>query len=166
YALLGLDVSPATVIGLLTILAYSLYDTVVVFDKVQENTAGLFDSSGATYGEQVNLPINQTVMRSINTSIFSLVPIAALLVIAVWLMGLGTLKEIAVVQFFGVTCGTCNPRCCAARTLVRLKIRQMRCREHAERALHPRARVGAREGPAEEFEAAPRAGTRSVVSPN
>src|SRR5699024_9320807 len=154
YALLGLDVSPATVIGLLTILAYSLYDTVVVFDKVQENTAGLFVSSRATYGEQVNLAINQTVMRSINTSIFSLVPIAALLVIAVWLMGVGTLKDLALVQFIGVICGTFNSIFFAAPMLVSLKMRQKKYREHDERVLKTRERVAAGEEPAEDFEEA------------
>lgn len=166
YSLLGLDVSPATVIGLLTILAYSLYDTVVVFDKVQENTAGLFDSNRATYGEQVNLAINQTVMRSINTSIFSLVPIAALLVIAVWLMGVGTLKDLALVQFIGVICGTFNSIFFAAPMLVSLKMRQKKYREHDERVLKARERVAAGEEPAEDSEQEPRAGTRTVVSPN
>ncbi|AGE36518.1 protein translocase subunit SecF [Corynebacterium urealyticum] len=166
YALLGLDVSPATVIGLLTILAYSLYDTVVVFDKVQENTAGLFDSNRATYGEQVNLAINQTVMRSINTSIFSLVPIAALLVIAVWLMGVGTLKDLALVQFIGVICGTFNSIFFAAPMLVSLKMRQQKYREHDDRVLQARERVAAGEEPAEDSEEEPRAGTRTVVSPN
>lgn len=166
YALLGLDVSPATVIGLLTILAYSLYDTVVVFDKVQENTAGLLDSNRATYGEQVNLAINQTVMRSINTSIFSLVPIAALLVIAVWLMGVGTLKDLAVVQFIGVICGTFNSIFFAAPMLVSLKMRQQKYREHDEKVMKARERVAAGEEPVDDSEEAPRAGTRTVVSPN
>ena len=166
YALLGLDVSPATVIGLLTILAYSLYDTVVVFDKVQENTAGLFDSNRATYGEQVNLAINQTVMRSINTSIFSLVPIAALLVIAVWLMGVGTLKDLALVQFIGVICGTFNSIFFAAPMLVSLKMRQKKYQEHDEQVRKARERAAAGEEPADDAEDAPRAGTRTVVSPN
>lgn len=166
YALLGLDVSPATVIGLLTILAYSLYDTVVVFDKVQENTAGLFDSNRATYGEQVNLAINQTVMRSINTSIFSLVPIAALLVIAVWLMGVGTLKDLALVQFIGVICGTFNSIFFAAPMLVSLKMRQKKYQEHDEQVRKARERAAAGEEPADDAEEVPRAGTRTVVSPN
>lgn len=166
YALLGLDVSPATVIGLLTILAYSLYDTVVVFDKVQENTAGLLDSNRATYGEQVNLAINQTVMRSVNTSIFSLVPIAALLVIAVWLMGVGTLKDLAVVQFIGVICGTFNSIFFAAPMLVSLKMRQQKYREHDEKVMKARERVAAGEEPVDDSEEAPRAGARTVVSPN
>lgn len=166
YALLGLDVSPATVIGLLTILAYSLYDTVVVFDKVQENTAGLFDSNRATYGEQVNLAINQTVMRSINTSIFSLVPIAALLVIAVWLMGVGTLKDLALVQFIGVICGTFNSIFFAAPMLVSLKMRQKKYQEHDEQVFKARERAAAGEEPADDAQDVPRAGTRTVVSPN
>ncbi len=81
YALAGFEVSPATVIGLLTILGYSLYDTVVVFDKVRENTAGLLSSSRSTYSQAANLALNQTLVRSINTSIIALLPVAAILFI-------------------------------------------------------------------------------------
>ena len=79
YALAGFDVSPATVIGLLTILGYSLYDTVVVFDKVRENTAGLLGSSRSTYSQAANLALNQTLVRSINTSLIALLPVAGIL---------------------------------------------------------------------------------------
>lgn len=133
YALIGFEVSPATVIGLLTILAYSLYDTVVVFDKVKENTAGLFGSLRATYAERVNLAINQTIMRSINTSIFSVVPITALLVVAVGLMGVGTLKDLALVQFIGVIAGTFSSIFFAAPLLVTFKMRQEKYRAHTAR---------------------------------
>lgn len=168
YAILGLEVSPATIIGLLTILAYSLYDTVVVFDKVQENTSGLFSSTRATYSEQVNLAINQTVMRSINTSIFSVVPIAALLVIAVGLMGVGTLKDLALVQFIGVIEGTFNSIFFAAPMLVSLKMRSKKYRYHEKRVLK------AREGQSSESGAEPEEsdvltavdGRRTVSSPN
>ncbi len=81
YALAGFQVSPATVIGLLTILGYSLYDTVVVFDKVRENTAGLLTSARSTYSQAANLALNQTLVRSINTSIIALLPVAAILFI-------------------------------------------------------------------------------------
>lgn len=133
YALIGLEVSPATVIGLLTILAYSLYDTVVIFDKVQENTAGLLNSTRATYSEQVNLAVNQTIMRSINTSIFSVVPIAALLVVAVGIMGVGTLKDLALVQFIGVIAGTFSSIFFAAPFLVSFKMRQEKYQQHEAR---------------------------------
>ena len=79
YALTGFQVSPATVIGLLTILGYSLYDTVVVFDKVRENTAGLTGTRKSTYSEAANLALNQTLVRSINTSLIALLPVAAIL---------------------------------------------------------------------------------------
>ncbi|HIW95492.1 MAG TPA: protein translocase subunit SecF [Candidatus Corynebacterium gallistercoris] len=138
YALVGFEVSPATVIGLLTILAYSLYDTVVVFDKIQENTAGLFNSTRATYAEQTNLAVNQTIMRSINTSIFSAVPIASLLVVAVGIMGVGTLKDLALVQFIGVIAGTFSSIFFAAPLLVTFKMKQKRYQDHDRRVLKAR----------------------------
>ncbi len=141
YAIIGFEVSPATVIGLLTILAYSLYDTVVVFDKVQENTAGLFASRRATYAEQVNLAVNQTIMRSINTSIFSVVPIASLLIIAVGLMGIGTLKDLALVQFIGVIAGTFSSILFASPLLVTLKERDAKIRKHTSEVLESRKRA-------------------------
>ncbi|AGP30869.1 protein translocase subunit SecF [Corynebacterium terpenotabidum] len=130
YSLVGFEVSPATVIGLLTILAYSLYDTVIVFDKVHENTQDVLSSTRSTYGEQVNLAVNQTIMRSLNTSLFSVIPIAALLVVAVWLMGVGTLKDLALVQLVGVVAGTVSSIYFSAPLLVTLKARQRRYRDH------------------------------------
>lgn len=138
YALVGFQVSPATVIGLLTILAYSLYDTVVVFDKIQENTAGLFNSTRATYEEQTNLAVNQTIMRSINTSLFSAVPIASLLIVAVWIMGVGTLKDLALVQFIGVIAGTFSSIFFASPFLVSLKTRRKKYRDHEQRVMRAR----------------------------
>ncbi|MGO1950400.1 MAG: protein translocase subunit SecF [Mycobacteriaceae bacterium] len=138
YSLIGFEVSPATIIGLLTILAYSLYDTVIVFDKVHENTADVFSSTRATYGEQVNLATNQTVMRSLNTSLFSVVPIAALLVVAVWLMGVGMLKDLALVQFVGVIAGTVSSIFFSAPLLVTLKARQKKVVEHNRRVARAR----------------------------
>ncbi|WP_338079881.1 protein translocase subunit SecF [Corynebacterium resistens] len=141
YALIGFEVSPATVIGLLTILAFSLYDVVVVFDKIRENTAGLFGSTRSTFDEQANLALNQTIMRSINTSIFSAVPIVSLLVVAVGLMGVGTLKDLALVQFIGVIVGTFNSIFFAAPLLASIKARQRKYRDHNARVL--KAREGA-----------------------
>ena len=83
YSLVGFEVTPATVIGLLTILGFSLYDTVVVYDKVQENTKGLTSLTRRTYPEAANLAVNQTLMRSINTSLIALLPVAGLLVAGV-----------------------------------------------------------------------------------
>ena len=93
-------------IGLLTILGFSLYDTVIVFDKVEENTHGFEHTTRRTFAEQANLAINQTFMRSINTSLISVLPIMALMVVAVWLLGVGTLKDLALVQLVGVIVGT------------------------------------------------------------
>jgi preprotein translocase subunit SecF len=147
YSLVGFEVSPATVIGLLTILAYSLYDTVIVFDKVHENTQDVLSSTRSTYGEQVNLATNQTIMRSLNTSLFSVIPIAALLVVAVWLMGVGTLKDLALVQLAGVIAGTISSIYFSAPLLVTLKSFQKRYREHDEKVARARE-LGVAGGPA------------------
>src|SRR6478736_6277456 len=89
YSLVGFEVTPAAVIGLLTILGYVLYDNVVVFDKVEENTRGVVNTTRRTYAEQANLAANQTLMRSINTTVIGILPIVGMLVIAVWLLGVG-----------------------------------------------------------------------------
>lgn len=106
YALTGFEVTPATVIGVLTILGFSLYDTVVVFDKVRENTRNITSGNRATYSEAANLALNQTLVRSINTSIVALLPVAAILVIGVGLLGAGTLKDLALALFIGTAAGT------------------------------------------------------------
>lgn len=105
YALVGFEVTPATVIGLLTILGFSLYDTVVVFDKVDENTRGLSGGSRMTFSDATNLAINQTLMRSINTTVISLLPVAALLFVGAGLLGAGTLKDLALVLLIGMAAG-------------------------------------------------------------
>ncbi|MDO4760311.1 MAG: protein translocase subunit SecF [Corynebacterium sp.] len=130
YALFGFEVTPASVIGLLTVLAFSLYDTVIVFDKVRENTANYLGNSRVTYAEHANLAINQTVMRSISTTVISVLPILALMVIAVWLMGVGTLKDLALVQLIGVVEGTVSSIFLATPFLVSLKNRTRATREH------------------------------------
>jgi preprotein translocase subunit SecF len=106
YALSGFEVTPATVIGVLTILGFSLYDTVVVFDKVRENTRAITSGNRATYSEAANLALNQTLVRSINTSIVALLPVTAILVIGVGLLGAGTLKDLALALFIGTAAGT------------------------------------------------------------
>ena len=105
YAVIGFEVTPATVIGLLTILGFSLYDTVVVFDKIDENTRGLLSGSRSTYSEAANRAVNQTLMRSINTSIIALLPVAGLLFVGAGLLGAGTLKDLALVLFIGMAAG-------------------------------------------------------------
>jgi preprotein translocase subunit SecF len=94
------------VIAVLTILGYSLYDTVVVFDKVRENTGALTSMSRTTYSDATNLAVNQTIMRSLNTSLASLLPIAGLLVVGAFLLGAETLKDLALALFVGVAAGT------------------------------------------------------------
>ncbi|MDY6050200.1 MAG: protein translocase subunit SecF [Corynebacterium sp.] len=133
YSLTGLEVTPATIIGLLTVLSFSLYDTVVVFDKVEENTAGFEHTTRRSYGELANLAVNQTVMRSIATTVISALPILALMIIAVWLMGVGTLKDLSVVQLIGVIEGTFSSVFLATPLLVSIKNRQKKHREHNER---------------------------------
>ncbi|MFZ2528777.1 MAG: protein translocase subunit SecF, partial [Rhodococcus sp. (in: high G+C Gram-positive bacteria)] len=121
YSLVGFEVSPATVIGLLTILGFSLYDSVVVFDKVEENTRGILHLHRRTYAEQANLAVNQTLMRSINTTIISVLPVIALMVIAVWLLGVGTLKDLALVQLVGIVVGAYSSIFFATPLVVTLK---------------------------------------------
>jgi len=106
YALVGFEVTPNTVIALLTILGFSLYDTVVVFDTVRENTAKIGPRSHETYSMAANRAVNQTLMRSINTSIIALLPVAALLFVGAGLLGAGTLKELALAQLVGLAAGT------------------------------------------------------------
>ena len=126
YALARFEVSPATVIALLTILGYSLYDTVVVFDKVRENTGSLTAMSRTTYSDAANLAINQTMMRSLNTSLASLLPIAALLFVGAFLLGAETLKDLALALFVGVTAGAYSSIFIAAPLVAAWKEREPR----------------------------------------
>jgi preprotein translocase subunit SecF len=133
YSLVGFEVTPATVIGLLTILGFSLYDTVIVFDKVEENTHGFQHTTRRTFAEQANLAINQTFMRSINTSLISVLPVLALMVVAVWLLGVGTLKDLALVQLVGILVGTYSSIFFATPLLVTLRERTELVRTHTRR---------------------------------
>ena len=108
YSMVGFEVSPATVIGLLTILGFSLYDAVVVFDKVRENTRGLLGLTRRTFAEEANLALNQTLMRSINTSLIALLPVLGLLVVGVGVLGVGTLTDLALVQLVGMLIGAAS----------------------------------------------------------
>jgi len=144
YSLVGFEVTPATVIGLLTILGFSLYDTVIVFDKVEENTHGFEHTTRRTFAEHANLAINQTFMRSINTSLISVLPIAALMVIAVWLLGVGTLKDLALVQLVGVIVGSYSSIFLATPLLVTLRERTDLVRTHNRRVLNRRKGSAAR----------------------
>jgi preprotein translocase subunit SecF len=155
YALTGFQVSPATVIGLLTILGYSLYDTVVVFDKVRENTAGLIGTKKSNYTTAANLALNQTLVRSINTSLIALLPVVAILAVSVTLLGNGELKDLSLVLFVGMLSGTYSSICIATPVLVDLKerepqykqlARQVAMREAGGRARLRKARAAAGSG--------------------
>jgi preprotein translocase subunit SecF len=131
YALTGFSVSPTSVIGLLTILGYSLYDTVVVFDKVRENTAGLLTTQRSTYSDAANLALNQTLVRSINTSLTALLPVASILFVGAGLLGAGTLKDLALVLFVGMLSGTYSSIFIATPVLADLKERDPKYRDLA-----------------------------------
>jgi preprotein translocase subunit SecF len=140
YSLIGFEVTPATVIGFLTILGYSLYDTVVVFDKVRENTAGLAGGSRMTYSQAANLAVNQTLVRSINTSIIALLPIAAILFAGIVLLGAGPLKDLSLALFVGVAIGAYSSIFIATPILAQLKEREPAMQALAKRVA---ARAGA-----------------------
>jgi preprotein translocase subunit SecF len=129
YALTGFQVSPATVIGLLTILGYSLYDTVVVFDKVRENTTNILVTRRVRYSDAANLALNQTLVRSINTSLIALLPVVSILAVSVFLLGNGELKDLSLVLFVGMLSGTYSSIFIATPVLCDLKERQPEYRQ-------------------------------------
>lgn len=133
YSIVNFEVTPATVIGLLTILGFSLYDTVVVFDKIKENTRGLLGLTRRTYAEAANLALNQTLMRSINTSLIAVLPVIGLLVIGVGLLGVGTLQDLALVQLTGIIAGAVSSIFLATPILVDLKMREPKFQQQAAR---------------------------------
>ena len=124
YALAGFEVTPATVTGLLTILGYSLYDTVVVFDKVRENTRGISASNRRTYADAANQAVNQTLVRSINTSVAALLPVGAILWVGAVQLGSGPLKDLALALFVGMAAGTYSSIFIATPLLAQLKMRE------------------------------------------
>jgi preprotein translocase subunit SecF len=124
YALVGFEVTPSTVIGFLTILGYSLYDTVVVFDKVRENTRAITSTGKSTYSQAANLAVNQTIVRSLNTSLIALLPVAAILFVGAGLLGAGTLKDLALALFIGLIAGTYSSIFIAAPLLASLRERE------------------------------------------
>ncbi len=141
YALVGWEVTPATVIGFLTILGYSIYDTVVVFDKVRENTTDIFDQTRSTYAERANLAINQTLVRSINTSVVALLPVSAILFIGAFILGAGTLRDIALALFVGMAIGAYSSVFLATPLEVTLREREKSIREHTTKVLERRAEI-------------------------
>lgn len=141
YALVGFEVTPASVIGLLTILGYSLYDTVVVFDKVRENTEGLFEQYQVTYEDQANLAVNQTLVRSINTSIVGILPVGSILFVGAFLLGAGTLRDIALALFIGMIISTVSSIFLATPLEVVFRNGEARIKEHTRRVQIERGEI-------------------------
>lgn len=141
YAWSGFEVSPATVTGLLTILGYSLYDTVVVFDKVRENTRNYQTNLSRTYAEHANLAVNQTLVRSINTTITALLPVLALLIVGTAVLGTGPLKDLALALFVGMAAGAYSSIFIATPLAVHLKENEPAVTGQAERVAARRART-------------------------
>jgi preprotein translocase subunit SecF len=143
YGILGYEITPAAVIGLLTILGYSLYDTVVVFDKVRENTSQDGEDSGRTFAESVNLAVNQTLVRSINTSVVAVLPVGSILFIGSVVLGAGTLRDIALALFIGMIAGTYSSVFIAAPMYVHLRENEPETQKQGRRVKAPRPTSGA-----------------------
>ena len=139
YSITGFVVTPATVIALLTVLGYSLYDTIVVFDKVEENTRGLAGRSTQTYSEAAELAVNQTFMRSINTSLIALLPVSGLLFVGAFLLGAGTLKDLSLALFVGLASGAYSSLFLATPLLADLKEREPQYQALTQRVLARRS---------------------------
>jgi len=170
YAITGFEVTPATVVAFLTILGFSLYDTVVVFDKIKENVATLGTMRGDNYSLMVNRSMNQVLMRSLNTSFVALLPVGSLLVVGSWLFGAVALRDFALALFVGLMTGAYSSIFVATPILALLKEREPRYRALRERAELAADRVAvaapasmAPSTPARE--AKPPAGTPAAVRP-
>jgi len=141
YGITGFEVTPGAVIGLLTILGYSLYDTVVVFDKIRENTLGNGADQSKTFGQQVNLAINQTLVRSINTSVVAALPVASILFIGAFVLGAGTLRDISLALLIGIAVGTYSTLFLAAPMYAQLRQREPAISKHDKKVLAEQARA-------------------------
>lgn len=133
YSLFGFQITPDTVIAILTILGYSLYDTVVVFDRVRDNTGGVLKSGDVTYGEMVNLSMNQTLARSINTSLVAILPVLSVLVVGAYILGATTLQNYGLALFVGLMSGAYSSIFIASPLLAIMKEREPRFKDLAER---------------------------------
>jgi len=138
YGIVGFEVTPAAVIGFLTILGFSLYDTVVVFDKIRENTLEDGNASPRTFAESVNLAVNQTLVRSINTGVVAALPVAAILFIGAYILGAGTLRDIALALFIGIVLGTYSTIFIAAPFYSQLRENEPEIRDHARKVMAAR----------------------------
>lgn len=147
YALVGFEVSPATMIGFLTILGYSLYDTVVVFDKIRENTREELELTRRTFPEAVNLAVNQTLVRSINTAVVAVLPVASILFIGAYAFGAATLRDISLALLIGIIVGTYSTIFLAAPMYSQFREGEAAIKKHDQkvRAVRPKAKVAAAE---------------------
>ncbi len=145
YALFGFEITPSSMIGFLTILGYSLYDTVVVFDKVRENTAEAFRTKRTTYAAAANLAVNQTLVRSINTTVVALLPIAAVLFVGFTFLGPGTLLDLSLALFIGIGVGAYSSIFIATPLLVDLRRNEPAVRELEKYVARHGARQAERE---------------------
>ncbi len=143
YGIVGFEITPAAVIGFLTILGYSLYDTVVVFDKVRENTMEDGSESRRTFADSVNLAVNQTLVRSINTSVVAALPVASILFIGAFVLGAGTLRDISLALLIGILVGTYSTIFIAAPVYAQLRSREPEIQRRDKRALVARAEATA-----------------------
>ena len=149
YALSDFEVTPSAIIGFLTVLSYSLYDTVVVFDKIRENTADIDSSTRRTFGEEVNLAVNQTLVRSINTMMVAILPVGAILFIGAGLLGAGTLRDLSLALFVGILIGTAATIFIAAPMYAWLRQGEAPLVKQAQRVQQRRADAAAKAAAAE-----------------
>ncbi len=129
YALVGFEITPSAIIGFLTILSYSLYDSVVVFDKIRENTEHYDSEIGESYGDRVNLAVNQTLVRSINTSVVGVLPVGAILFIGAFILGAGTLRDLSLALFVGIIIGTLGTLFVSAPMYAMLRMSERKVKE-------------------------------------
>jgi preprotein translocase subunit SecF len=139
YSVVGFEVTPSTIVGLLTILGFSLYDTVVVYDKVAENAKDILAGSRTTFSEAANLAVNQTLMRSINTSLIALLPVAGLLFVGAGILGVGTIKDLALILFVGLASGAYSSLFLATPIVVDLTERDPKYKALAKRVAAKRS---------------------------
>lgn len=163
YSLVGFEITPSTVIGFLTILGFALYDVVVVFDKVRENTRGFLGRSTRTYAEEANLAVNQTLMRSINTAVVALLPVGGLLFIGAGLLGAGTLKDLGLVLFVGMLAAVYSSIFFATPVLVDLQQADPKVKAHTLRVLARRQAIAEGRVPSKSAKAGRSTGPKDTV---
>ena len=154
YSLIGWEVTPSTIIGFLTILGFSLYDKMVVFDKVRENTADLQTQTRSTYEERANLAVNQTLVRSINTSVVALLPVASILFVGAFLLGAGTLRDLSLSLFVGIAVGAASSIFLATPLDAALRKREPKIAAHTRAVLESRQQLATEGGHEAELAAA------------